>query len=136
MNLTRRTLFMFAITVLIAIVGLWGAEAAFRRLWLLPAALLMLGLAYEGLRQRSLGIEAVAATPARARLGRAFELALRWRSARPAILRFMPDVAAMLTTVARCDLTTGPRCDRRSRACPISAWRCSSASGCASTSSA
>jgi len=109
MNLTRRTLLLFALTVLIAIVGLWGAEAAFRRLWLLPAALLMLGLAFEGLRQRSLGIEAVAATPARTRLGRAVDLALSWRSARPAILRFMPDVPGGIETEARIvTVATGP----------------------------
>ena len=77
------------------------SEPAVHGLWLLPAALLMLGLAFEGLRQRSLGIEAVAATPARARLGRAFDLALTWRSARPATLRFMPDVPGGIETEAR-----------------------------------
>ena len=69
----------------------------------------MLGLAFEGLRQRSLGIEAVAATPARARLGRAVELALGWRSARPATLRFMPDVPGGIETESRIvTVATGP----------------------------
>ena len=72
MNLTRRTLLLFALTVLIAIVGQWSAEPDGRSgSGCCRPRSCMLGLAFEGLRQRSLGIEAVAAAPARARLGRA-----------------------------------------------------------------
>ena len=109
MSLTSRSLLLVALTVLLAVVGLWSPDAALRRLWLLPAALLMLGLAVEGLRQRSIRIEAVSVTPARARLGRALDFALRWQAARSAVLRFMADAPAGVETEPRAlTVETGP----------------------------
>lgn len=109
MSLTRRALLLFALTALLAIVGLWSVDDAMRRLWLLPAALLLLGLAFEGLRQRRLRVEAVSATPVRARLGRAFEIALHWRAERPALLRYMPDVPTGVEVEPRIvTVATGP----------------------------
>jgi uncharacterized protein (DUF58 family) len=108
-SLTRRSLLLIALTVLLAVVGLWSPDAALRRLWLLPAALLMLGLAAEGLRQWGLRIEAIAAAPARARLGRALDLSVRWRSAHSAVLRFMADVPAGVEAEAKAiTVATGP----------------------------
>jgi len=89
MSLTRRALAFAALVVLLAIAGLWSSEELLRRLWLVPAALLLLGLAVEGWRQRSLAIGVAMADEVRARLGRPFELVLEWRSNRRATLRFM-----------------------------------------------
>ena len=125
MSLTRRTLVLFALTVLIAILGQWSADPGAHRLWLLPAALLMLGLAFEGLRQRRLAVEAVGAAPARARLGRPFELAVRWRSGRPALLRYMPDVPAGIEAEPRVvTVATGPEgAEARVAALPVALGR-------------
>ncbi len=101
MSLTSRTLVLLALIVLLAIVGQWTSDDVLRRVWMLPAALVMLGLAFEGLRQRRVAIEAVETQPARARLGRALEVAIRWRAERPAVWRFMPDVPAGLESQAR-----------------------------------
>lgn len=92
MSLTRRSLLFVALTALLAIVGLWSADPVLGRIWLLPAALLMLGLALEGLHQRGSRVEATSAAPERARLGRGLEFTLHWRAARPARLRFMSNV--------------------------------------------
>ena len=89
MSLTPRALVFAALVVLLAIAGLWSSEELLRRLWLVPAALLLLGLAVEGWRQRSLGIGAAMAGGVRAYLGRPFELVLEWRANRRATLRFM-----------------------------------------------
>jgi uncharacterized protein (DUF58 family) len=108
-SLTQRSFVLVALTVLLAVIGLWSPDAALRRVWLLPAALLMLGLAIEGLRQRRMRIEAVSTAPDRARLGRALDLTVRWRSARPALLRFMADVPAGVEAESRAHtVATGP----------------------------
>lgn len=89
MSLTRRTLLLVVLIVLLANVGLWSSNAVLHRLWLAPAALLLLALALEGLGQRRLRIEVAMAGSPRARLGRPVDLVLRWRAARPAVFRFM-----------------------------------------------
>jgi uncharacterized protein (DUF58 family) len=52
MNLTARALALIALTVALAIVGLWSTDADLRGLWRLPAALILLGLAVEGMTLR------------------------------------------------------------------------------------
>jgi uncharacterized protein (DUF58 family) len=54
MNLSARALTLIALTMVLAIVGLWTAEDTLRGLWKLPAALILLGLAVESflLRRR------------------------------------------------------------------------------------
>src|SRR5688572_26868396 len=89
MSLTHRSLLLALLIVLMAVVGLWGSDAALQKLWLIPAAMLLLGLAVEGLLQRRLRIEAAMTAPVRAHLGRAVDLVLAWRSTRAATLRFM-----------------------------------------------
>lgn len=109
MSLTSRTLLLVALVVLLAIVGQWTSDDLLRRAWMLPAAFVMLGLAFEGLRQRRFAIEAVATQPARARLGRVVEVLVRWRSERPAVWRFMADVPGGLESQARVfTVATGP----------------------------
>lgn len=89
MSLTRRTLLLVALTALLANVGLWSDDLLMQRLWLIPAAILLLGLAIEGWRQRGLRIEAAMTGGGRALLGRPFELVLGWRAGRAATFRFM-----------------------------------------------
>lgn len=101
MNLTRRALLFASLTVLLAIVGLWGADALLRRLWQVPAALLLLGLAAEGFMNRSLQVEADFAGRLRARLGRPIDVVLHWRATRPVTLRFMAAAPASFEIAAR-----------------------------------
>src|SRR5262245_50247454 len=49
MHLRLNGLVFAVLTVLVAILGTWSGEADLQRLWLLPLALLLLGLAYEGM---------------------------------------------------------------------------------------
>lgn len=109
MNLTRRSFLLVLLTALLAIVGLWSPDPVYGKFWLLPAAFLLLGLALEGLAQRRARIEAGMAAPARARLGRPFDLVLTWRAGRPAMLRFMQAAPAAIETESRVQsLATGP----------------------------
>lgn len=48
MHLRLNALVFAVLTALIAILGSWGGESQLEKLWLLPLALLLLGLAYEG----------------------------------------------------------------------------------------
>lgn len=110
MSLTRRTLVIAALIVLLAVVGLWGADPALSRLWLAPAALLLLGLAVEGALQRRVRVEAKMTEGARARLGRPHELAIFWLSNRPATVRFMPSLPAGLEAPAQAvTVSCGPQ---------------------------
>jgi uncharacterized protein (DUF58 family) len=47
MSLRVNSLLLVLITALIAVIGAWSGQSALSGLWLLPAALLLLGLAYE-----------------------------------------------------------------------------------------
>ena len=49
MHLRLNGLVFAVLTVLVAILGTWSGESDLQRLWLLPLALLLLGLAYEGM---------------------------------------------------------------------------------------
>ena len=52
MNLSARALVLIALTVALAIVGIWTSDTTLRGLWKLPAALILLGLAVEGVLLR------------------------------------------------------------------------------------
>lgn len=52
MSLSARALALIALTLALAIVGLWAEDATLRGLWRLPTALILLGLAIEGLLLR------------------------------------------------------------------------------------
>ena len=47
MSLRPNALLLVLLTAVIAVVSYWGRDGALAGLWLFPAALLMLGLAYE-----------------------------------------------------------------------------------------
>ena len=66
MHLARRSYLLLMLTAVIAIAGIWSSDRALARLWHVPAALLLLGLAAEGLMVRHLkpGTRLDTATPA------------------------------------------------------------------------
>lgn len=52
MSLSTRAFALIALTVLLGIIGLWTTDLTLRGLWRIPAALILLGLAAEGLMLR------------------------------------------------------------------------------------
>ena len=66
MHLARRSYLLVILTAVIAIAGIWSSDHTLARLWHVPAALLLLGLAAEGLAVRRLrpGTRVDTATPA------------------------------------------------------------------------
>ena len=70
MSLTARTLTLMALTILLAIVGLWSQDETLGRLWRIPAALILLGLALESFLARSRRFSLRVEIPGRAYLGR------------------------------------------------------------------
>ncbi len=76
----RLTGLVFAVlTVLVAILGTWSGEADLQRLWLLPLALLLLGLAYEGMTVSRARANVTIDASAQGILGRPMSLQLLFR---------------------------------------------------------
>jgi len=71
MHLTRRSYVLVMLTAVIAIAGIWSSDRTLERVWRVPAALLLLGLAIDGLRVRRLQPQVRIATAVPAFLGRA-----------------------------------------------------------------
>lgn len=70
MHLAQRAYILILLTAVLAITGVWSSDPGFTGLWRLPAALLLLGLAFEGFSVRKVTIAAGVETAARAFLGR------------------------------------------------------------------
>src|SRR5919198_752726 len=70
MHFAQRTYVLLTLTAMLAVVGLWSSDPALTDLWRLPAALLLVGLAYEGLFVRRAVITVEVETAPRAFLGR------------------------------------------------------------------
>ena len=70
MHLARRSYLLVMLTAVIAIAGIWSTDPVLARLWHVPAALLLLGLAAEGLAIRRLQPGSRIDTPTPAFLGR------------------------------------------------------------------
>ena len=70
MHLAQRAYILILLTAVLGIAGIWSSEPGLAGLWRLPAALLLLGLAFEGSRVREVTIVAGVETAARAFLGR------------------------------------------------------------------
>jgi uncharacterized protein (DUF58 family) len=79
MHLARRAYLFLLLAAVLAITAIWSDDRALAPLWRLPLALLLLGLAVEGLSLRRVALGARLVTAARAFLGRpqaaAFEFA-------------------------------------------------------------
>ena len=55
MHLAQRAYALLVLTAILAITGLWSSDPAFVGLWRIPAALLLLGLAFESIEVRRAG---------------------------------------------------------------------------------
>ena len=90
MHLAQRAYVLIVLTAATAIAGLWSPGHALLRWWHLPAALILIGLAFEAhvVRKAALGIEVE--VPLRAYLGRTLAAAFAFRngSARTAVVEF------------------------------------------------
>jgi len=70
LSLRRNALILVVLTAVIAIVGEWSEDAALAGLWRIPAALLLLGLAYESWIVSKSGLRVDLEPPERLYLGR------------------------------------------------------------------
>jgi uncharacterized protein (DUF58 family) len=70
MHLSQRAYVLLMLTVVLAVVGIWSSDPALGNLWRVPAALLLIGLAYEGFFIRTAVVTAEVETAHRAFLGR------------------------------------------------------------------
>jgi uncharacterized protein (DUF58 family) len=97
MSLRQNALALVLLTVLIAIVGDWSGDPDLGRLWYLPLALLLLGLAYEGwlTLRTGLGVS-ITAAKSRSALGRPNSLLMTFthRLARTLMIEVAPDPPA------------------------------------------
>lgn len=78
MSLRRNALWLVLLTVAIAVSGDWSRHLALHGVWALPAALLLLGLAYESRYVSRCGMRLEVHAPAQLYLGRSTLLALQF----------------------------------------------------------
>jgi uncharacterized protein (DUF58 family) len=92
MYLAQRAYVLITLTAVLAIAGIWSDRPAFGGLWRLPAAALLLGLAWESIVVRRATVIADIETAPRAFLGREQPAAFTFRndSARPVAIEYAP----------------------------------------------
>ena len=92
MHLGQRAYALIVLTAVLAITGLWSSDPAFEGLWRIPAALLLLGLAFESFGVRRGGLVVDVETAPRAFLGREQSAAFVFRnpSARAVRVEYAP----------------------------------------------
>jgi uncharacterized protein (DUF58 family) len=92
MHLAQRAYALLVLAAILAITGLWSSDPAFVGLWRIPAALLLLGLAFESFEVRLVSLVADIETAPRAFLGREQPAAFVFRnpSARAVSVEFAP----------------------------------------------
>ena len=95
MHLAQRAYALLVLTAILTITGLWSSDPAFAGLWRIPAALLLLGLAFESFEVRRAKLVADIETAPRALLGREQPAAFVFRnpSARAVRVEFAPALA-------------------------------------------
>src|SRR5215469_10750155 len=96
MHLATRAYVLVLLTAVLAIAGIWSAERSLAEVWRIPAGLLLLGLALEGLFMRRTPIEAQLAIAPRTFLGRPEPVAYVFanRAARALEVEYAPAVPA------------------------------------------
>src|SRR5689334_4550099 len=111
MHLAERGYALVVLTALLAVVGTWASDPAFVGLWYLPAALLLGGLAVEGLLVNRTPIRAEIETTPRALLGReqGATYAFRNESTRPVTLQFATAVPAGIEAEEQTRVVRTPR---------------------------
>jgi len=70
MHFAQRAYVLLVLTAVLAVAGIWSSDPGLADLWRIPAALLLIGLAYEGLFIRRARVTANVETAPRAFLGR------------------------------------------------------------------
>jgi hypothetical protein len=95
-HLARRSYLFIVLTAVIAIGGIWSSDRQLALLWRVPAALLLLGLAFEGVVVRRMQPLARIDTPTPAFLGRLQRGAFVFTNSasRPLTLEYAPAMPA------------------------------------------
>jgi len=111
MHLADRAFAMIFVTGMLAIAGTWSDDPVFTGLWLLPAALLLLGLAIEGVLMQRTHIEPRIETAPRALLGREqpAQFAFANGSNRNVKLEYVPVTPAGFEALPQTRFVTAPR---------------------------
>ena len=96
MSVRNRTLILAALIALLAIAGEWSGVGGAARFWCLPAALLLLAIAYDGWVARRAGLSLKVLAPARWLLARPVPVALEISHGGPRVLELelAPDAPA------------------------------------------
>jgi uncharacterized protein (DUF58 family) len=82
-HLAQRAYALILLTAMLAIAGVWSSEPAFGDLWRIPAAVLLIGIAYEGFSVRKVALRVKLETAAHALLGRGQPAAFVFASGSP-----------------------------------------------------
>jgi len=92
MHFSQRAYVLIMLTTVLAVAGIWSTDPALLDLWRIPAALLLIGLAVEGLFIRRASVTAEIETAPRAFLGReqAAAYAFHNGSSRPVSVEYAP----------------------------------------------
>lgn len=92
MHLAQRAYILIVLTAVLAITGIWSSHPGFEGLWRIPAALLLLGLAWESAVVRRIPISVAIETAPHAFLGRAQPAAFAFRndSSRAVAMEYAP----------------------------------------------
>jgi uncharacterized protein (DUF58 family) len=103
MHLARRVYLLALLTAVLAIAAIWSQEREVGLLWRVSLALLLSGLALEGLLVRRASLQVRIATAARAYLGQSQPAAFAFENgaARPLTLEYAPAVPAGFDTDAQ-----------------------------------
>jgi uncharacterized protein (DUF58 family) len=111
MHLADRAFALIFLTGMLAIAGTWSDDPVFTGLWLLPAALLLLGIALEGVLMRRTHIEPRIETHPRALLGREqpAQFAFTNPSNRYVRLEYVPATPPGFEPLTRTRFVTAPR---------------------------
>jgi uncharacterized protein (DUF58 family) len=80
MHFAQRAYVLLVLTAVLAVVGIWSSDPNLGDLWRLPAAVLLIGLSYEGFFVRRASVTAEVETSPRAFLGREQEAAFAFHN--------------------------------------------------------
>src|ERR1700756_5279891 len=80
MHFAQRAYVLLVLTAVLAVVGIWCSDPSLGDLWRVPAAVLLIGLSYEGFFVRRASVTAEGETSPRAFLGREQEAAFAFHN--------------------------------------------------------
>jgi uncharacterized protein (DUF58 family) len=96
MHLAQRAYVLIVLTAAVAIAGIWSHDHTLSRWWHLPAALLLVGVAFEAFRVRRSAIVFGVESPPKGYLGRPFlaTFTVHTDTGRPAVIELAPALPA------------------------------------------